>query len=137
MRTNKSLSPPRQPVADVIEGTAMSASFLCLVHCLALPVLLLLLPGTLATFAQSDSVHYWAFALITPSAVAAFWLGYRRHASLRPALFGAAGLACLAVAILPDVPQRFAIALTVCGSLMLVSGHLINWRERTLAAGLE
>lgn len=134
MRADKSQSPPRQPVADAIEGTAISASFLCLVHCLALPVLLLLLPGTLAAFAQSDKVHYWAFALIAPSAIAAFWLGYRRHASLRPALFGAAGLACLAAAILPHAPERIAIALTVCGSLLLVSGHLINWRERSLAS---
>ena len=134
MCAEQSSHPPRQSMADAIEGTAISASFLCLVHCLALPLLLLLLPGTLAAFAQSDRVHYWAFALIAPSAVAAFWLGYRRHASLRPGLFGAAGLACLAAAIMPGAPERVAITLTVCGSLLLVTGHLINWRERSHAS---
>lgn len=40
---------------DIVEGTAVSASLLCVVHCLALPVLILLLPGALGLFAQSEA----------------------------------------------------------------------------------
>lgn len=51
---------------NVIKGAAVSASLLCLVHCLALPVLLLVLPGIIGLFAQSAAFHYAALALVIP-----------------------------------------------------------------------
>lgn len=111
----------------------MSASLLCLVHCLALPFLLLLLPGIIGLFARSEAFHYGAVALIVPSAIAAFWLGYRRHRALRPALFGVVGVGCLVVALLPETAEGAETWLTVAGSLLLVTGHMMNWRLRTHA----
>lgn len=116
---------------NVIEGAAVSASLLCLVHCLALPLLLLLLPGIIGLFARSEAFHYVALALVVPSAVAAFWLGYRRHRALRPALLGLAGVGCLVVALLPGRAEGAETWFTVAGSLMLVAGHTMNWRLRT------
>lgn len=124
---------PVERSTNVIEGAAISASLLCLVHCLALPFLLLLLPGIIGLFARSEAFHYAALALIVPSAVAAFWLGYRRHRALRPALFGVAGVGGLAVALLPGLTEGTETWLTVAGSLLLVAGHMMNWRLRTHA----
>lgn len=119
---------------DIIEGTAVSASLLCLVHCLALPLLLLLLPGIIGVFARSEAFHYIALALIVPSAGAAFWLGYQRHRTPGPVLLGVAGVACLAIALLPILSEGAEIWMTVAGSLFLVTGHMLNWRRRTCAA---
>jgi len=104
------------------------------VHCLALPVLLLLLPGFVGLFAQSAAFHYVALALVVPAALVAFWLGYRRHRARYPALLGLAGATCLAVALLPGVGEGGEVWLTVLGSLLLVAGHTMNWRLRTHAA---
>lgn len=122
---------PVERSTNVIEGAAISASLLCLVHCLALPFLLLLLPGIIGLFARSEAFHYAALALIVPSAAAAFWLGYRRHRALRPTLFGVAGVGGLAVALLPGMTEGTETWLTVAGSLLLVAGHMMNWRLRT------
>jgi hypothetical protein len=119
---------------NVIEGAAVSASLLCLVHCLALPVLLLLLPGVIGLFARSDAFHYVALALVVPAALSAFWIGYRRHHARRPALLGLAGAACLVIALLPGVGEGGELWLTVAGSLLLITGHLMNWRLRSHAA---
>lgn len=111
----------------------MSASLLCLVHCLALPLLLLLLPGVIGLFAQSDAFHYLALAFVVPSAFAAFWLGYRRHRSLPPTLLGLGGVICLVIALLPRLAESDELWFTVAGSLLLVTGHMMNWRLRTHA----
>lgn len=120
--------------ANVIEGAAVSASLLCLVHCLALPFLLLLLPGIIGLFAQSAAFHYVALALIVPSALAAFSLGYRRHRALLPVLLGVLGVGCLAVALLPGAGRGIELWFTIAGSLLLITGHALNWRLRTHAA---
>lgn len=108
----------------------MSASMLCLVHCLALPFFLLFLPTAIGLFAQSEGFHYVALALVLPSAVAAFWLGYRRHRDWRPVLAGLAGIICLIIALLPEIGEGMEVGITVTGSLLLVVGHGMNWRLR-------
>lgn len=119
---------------NVVESAALSASLLCLVHCLALPLLLLLLPGVIGMFAQSEAFHYFALTLVLPAVLAAFWLGYRRHRAGRPALLGVTGVGCLVIALLPGVGESAELWLTVAGSLLLITGHTMNWRLRTHAA---
>lgn len=119
---------------NMIEGAAVSVSLLCLAHCLLLPVLLLLLPGVIGLFAQSEAFHYVALALVVPAALAAFWLGYRRHHARRPAFLGIIGSICLVVALLPGVGEGGELWFTVAGSLLLVTGHTMNWRLRSHAA---
>lgn len=127
---HRTTSPPRQPLTDTIEGAAIGASALCLVHCLALPLLLLVLPGSLAAFAQSDSVHGWIFLIVAPFAFVAYAFGYRRHRRTFPMTLGAAGLLCLGIALVPSTPEPIGIATTIAGSLTLVAGHILNWRDR-------
>ena len=124
---------PSERSTNIIESAAMSASLLCLIHCLALPLLLLLLPGILGLFAQSEAFHYAALAFVVPSAFAAFWLGYRRHRSLPPALLGFCGVICLVIALLPGLAEGEELWITVVGSLLLVTGHVMNWRLRAHA----
>lgn len=133
MAQRSSFSHPHQPVADAIEGTAIGASLLCLAHCLALPLLLLMLPGTLAVFARSEAAHLWIFFLVAPFALIALALGYRRHRRLLPGLLGSLGVACVGIALFPAVGEGGAKLITIIGSLLLVSGHLLNWRERAHA----
>jgi len=120
-------------LADIVESTAISASTLCMIHCLALPLLLFLLPGLLGAFFQSELFHIAALGLVAPAALAAFLLGYRRHGAAGPAILGVGGIACLVLAILnSDHALLGETALTVIGSLLLVAGHGWNWRKRVV-----
>ncbi|BAK65486.1 MULTISPECIES: MerC domain-containing protein [Sphingobium] len=130
MALNRTSTGSSRAGINVIESAAISGSLICLLHCLALPALLLLLPGTMLLFAQSEAFHVVALALLAPSAGLAFWLGYRRHGSGHVALAGGVGLLLLALALLPDVGEGGELWLTVTGSVLLIAGHVANWRLR-------
>ncbi|WP_052182105.1 MerC domain-containing protein [Sphingopyxis sp. LC363] len=115
---------------NLVEGTAVSASLLCLGHCLALPLILLALPMLAGTFFESEVFHIVAAVLVVPAAALAFLLGYRRHRALLPAQLGAAGVACIVAALFPVWGEPASAAITAIGSLFLIGGHLINWRLR-------
>lgn len=116
---------------DLIEAAAAGTSLLCLVHCLALPMLVLMLPAMLGLFVSSEAFHWVALFLIVPAALAAFYLGYRRHRAVLPTLLGTAGLVLLGLSLWPPLAVA-ETGLTVAGSLTLIAGHGINWRLRNL-----
>ncbi|MFW1406273.1 MerC domain-containing protein, partial [Vibrio parahaemolyticus] len=57
----------------------MTASVLCLIHCLVLPAILVALPVLATMLAVPESFHAVAFALALPTSVLAMTLGHRRH----------------------------------------------------------
>jgi len=116
--------------ADMVEGAAASASLLCLVHCLALPVLFLLSPGLLQFLPDSPLVHLAAFAFVVPFALGAFWIGYRQHGRRGPGLVGMTGLALLAISLWGGWSPVVEHAISIPASLLLVAGHYRNWRLR-------
>lgn len=123
----------RTRLTDISEGMAVSASLLCLIHCLALPFLLLLLPGVLGLFVGSPAFHGVALAVALPAALIALQHGYRQHRAPLPVILGISGSVCLVTALLPVMSEGAEATLTVAGSLMLVAGHALNWRLRKCA----
>lgn len=119
---------------NAVESAAASVSLLCLIHCLALPLLLVLLPGAAGLFVESDAFHVAAVALAAPGASVAFVMGYRQHAAILPAVIGGGGLGCLIAALLVAHGTVAETYLMVAGSLILVAGHVLNWRARNRAA---
>lgn len=115
---------------NLIDGVGATASLACLVHCLALPVLAMLLPGIASLAARSELFHLIAPVLIAPAAVAAFRAGYRQHGGRGPALLGASGIGLLLIALHPRLIGWQETLSTVAGSLALVTAHLLNWRLR-------
>lgn len=113
---------------NVWDGLAIGASMLCLVHCLLLPVLIVLLPSLAAFLALPEEVHYWALAFAIPTSIAALVAGFRGHGSLRPALIVAPGLVLLALGVFMAPSETAETLLTVLGALLLAIGHALNWR---------
>lgn len=132
MRNKRFLASSRS--TDAIESAAIAASGLCLVHCLGLPLLLVLLPGVIGLYVGSEIVHYAALALVAPLALFALRLGYRRHGALCPGVIGGLGIACLTFAVLPIAGERAEMLGTVAGSILLIAAHTINWRLRAAMA---
>lgn len=115
--------------ADVVECGAASVSLLCLLHCLALPLLLLAVPGVIELFVRSEALHVAAVAFVIPAAAAAFWLGYRQHGATWPAVLGVAGAAFLIAAVSSaSAPVEAYVMAT--GSSALLLAHVFNWQLR-------
>ncbi len=126
----------RPRLADL---TGIALSFTCLIHCLALPLLLLLAPALSPWIALPQGVHAAILLLALPAAAIAMRDGWRRHRRLTPALLAVAGLGLLAMGLAmhegwfavadPEAADRL---LTSAGALTLATAHLVNsrWRHR-------
>jgi hypothetical protein len=110
-----------------LDGAAMGASLLCLVHCMVLPALVVAVPMLAAFLTLPESFHALAFAFAVPTSALALGLGYRRHRHPLPLAIAAVGLPLLgAGAFLPTGPW-LEMGLSVSGALLLALGHGWNW----------
>ena len=110
-------------------GLGGTLSFLCLMHCLALPWLAVLMPVVPLLDA---SVHLYLFLLLAPTAAYAAWQGLGKHGKRKPILFMSVGVALTAMAVFVPMAESSEIMLTVAGSLLLITGHALNSRSAHL-----
>lgn len=115
------------------DALGLLASGLCLVHCMSLPLLLAALPAL--GFLAARAFHVALGGLVLGLAALAFVSGYRRHRRLGVLALGLGGAASLGVAmLLPEGVVAGERWLTVVGSLVLVSAHLLNLRSQPALA---
>ncbi|MCL1500051.1 MerC family mercury resistance protein [Xanthomonas nasturtii] len=124
--------------ASVLDTSAIALSSLCLLHCLALPLLSVALP-LLAAWSRAEWVHVMFAAAAVPLSSYALWSTHRRHA-LPPAVWALAGcgLVGLVLGASGVVGEHLETPITVTASLMLASAHLLNLglrRRRGSCAG--
>lgn len=112
----------------MFDSLAMGASALCLIHCLVLPVLIILLPSLAVFLTVPEEFHLWALAVAVPTSVLALVVGFRQHRSLKPSTIVVPGLALLSLGALAAPSEAMETVLTVAGALLLATGHAINWR---------
>lgn len=111
-----------------LDWLAIGASGLCLVHCLALPLLIASLPS-LGAFAGGGQTHWILLAFAVPVSVWA--LGRRRGAAGFTALIvGGIGLALMAVGVARFEGLAEERWLTVAGVVLVAVAHTIRWRGR-------
>jgi hypothetical protein len=128
------LAPPSTSNAGMLrlrhlaDSAGMLASALCLLHCLALPALLLFFPLT-GLGGDSEMFHAVMVGLACAAALTALGPGYLAHRRLLVAVMGGAGLACLASGVFvfgPRYGEPVETALTVAGAVLLTLAHLRN-----------
>lgn len=67
------------PLADTADRVGATASFLCAIHCAALPFVFALLPALGLGFLANHSFERWFIAFATTLALTMLIRGYRRH----------------------------------------------------------
>lgn len=126
----------KSPSAALLDAGAVALSSLCLLHCLALPLLAAALP-LFGTWAKAEWVHLLFVAIALPLTGYALWRAERRHPL--PALAWATagmGLGLLLAGALALPSHDWETPLTVSGSLLLAATHLWNARHRHHASYL-
>ncbi len=117
----------------LFDASAIGLSSLCLVHCLALPVLAAALPS-LGMFAHAEWVHWVFIGLALPATAMALWSASRTHGlPIAVVVLAVCGLAGLTLGVLEIPSERLATPVTVAGSLLLVSAHTWNWLRQVRA----
>ncbi len=113
-----------------LDKLAVSASAICAIHCLTLPLLLSVFPALGATIFGQESFHLWLLWLVIPVSIAALFLGCRVHKDWLVALLGLTGVTVLVIAalmghdILGEIGERIA---TLVGAGAIAAGHLHNY----------
>ncbi|MES2420955.1 MAG: MerC domain-containing protein [Pseudomonadota bacterium] len=122
--------PRPAPGGDMLDGLAVCASVVCMIHCLALPLLLAALPALTAWFDPGETFHVAVLAFAIPTSALALIGGWRSHRATPPLLLGASGLVLMTLGIVFGGRAALETALSVSGSLMLAFAHVANWRNR-------
>lgn len=109
---------------------AISASSLCAIHCLALPVILSVFPAVGGVFFGEEAFHVWLIWAVVPLSVLSLLLGCTRHKSTMVIYCGLAGVSILIVSallgheILGEISERVS---TVAGSVIIAFAHMKNF----------
>lgn len=116
-------------VARALDISAIGLSALCLVHCLALPILAVSLP-LLGSWARAEWVHVVFVAFAAPIALLAMVdFRARRLSSVGLAGLALAGLSLMLAGALEVPSLAWERPLTVIGGLLLATAHALNWRR--------
>lgn len=124
--------------ARLLDRISVLLSGLCVVHCAALPVLLVAAPLTSSVFGTEAHFHLTMLALIAPVTLFALASGYQHHRDNRIAATGAAGIALLVFGASYAHSHLGTLAealITVCGSAALALAHIGNMRRCRAADG--
>ena len=114
---------------SLLDNAAVALSGLCLLHCLALPMLIAMLPF-LGQFGAGH-FHIQMLIAVVPVSIIAFALGFRRHHSRSVVAWGGVGVLLLMVGGTIAHGSYGIVAdrlLTICGSLILAAAHYFNNR---------
>jgi hypothetical protein len=109
-----------------LDLVGLSLSSLCVVHCLATPLLVTLLPFT-AVWGNPHHFHLWLALVLIPLGSIAFWRGFMKHGSLAILASGGLGLILVMAGTLLHKTHS-VFSLTLLGSAVLISSHWRNWR---------
>jgi len=119
------------PSGSRADSIGMGLSLLCMIHCLAFPVLVSFAPTLMRALPGDDATHRTLTIGIGLAGALAFRSGYRVHRRISIFflfLFGMA-LVCTAALLGEKTLSPFGEAvMTVAGSVLLVTAH---WRNRS------
>ena len=118
-----------QDVRVMWDKIGLGLSGLCLIHCLVLPVVISLMPWMGLIF-EDERVHLLFAAVTVPVALIAFIPGFLRHNLKSVLALGVAGAVLLLLGSVAHdhVGEALAHWFTVLGGILLISGHLRNFR---------
>ena len=109
------------------DGVAIGLSTICILHCLLMPLLLVLFPTALMSFFADESVHRLAVLFAVPISVFALTLGCGSHKRLWVLALGLVGLLLLLLPLLlPN--EATEKLLTVAGATLIAGSHLVNMK---------
>ena len=120
---------------DWLDRVAVTGSAACMIHCLALPLLLAAAPSLSAIIAIPESFHRWVLLFAAPMAVIALVGGRARHAASWPLFLGAAGLGLMTIGAFALREGGVEIAVTVTGGILVALAHVTNLRLRHSCGG--
>lgn len=115
----------------ITDKLAIGLSLLCTIHCLALPLILVLLPSMVALQPDNEAFHAWMVVAVLPSSIYALTLGCKLHQRYGLFIIGAFGLMLLVLGLVlgeERIGETTEKIITVLGASFVAVGHWFNYR---------
>jgi hypothetical protein len=119
-------------LSKYFDRVAIALSTICIVHCLAMPFVIALLPVAAFTVGGDGHFHSLMLWFVVPTSMLGFALGFRVHRRTDIVLLGAVAIGTLAAAAVwghsawdPSVE----VLVNVAASVVLAAAHWRNFRE--------
>jgi len=116
-------------IQALADKAAITLSFICTIHCLALPLAVVLLPALAVLNLEDEASHLWMLAAVVPTSLFALTMGCKKHKKLAVMVFGLVGLAVLITAVLLShdiLNEAGEQILLATGAIIIALGHLRN-----------
>lgn len=124
IQNDRTRAPALDSVAVILSGT-------CMVHCLALPILVTLFPIVQGSLLEEQYFHLILLGLILPTSLIALTVGCRKHKDRMTMVLGVVGLITLTFTAIFG-HELFGILgeriITTLGGLILATAHIQNYR---------
>jgi len=117
-------------VSRYLDRIAISLSAICIVHCLAVPLVIAVLPLAVLGLGGDSHFHAVMLWLVVPISTAGLLMGYREHRRYGIVVAGLIGMAVVsAAAILGHVqwPLSVEVIVSLVGSALLAWAHWTNF----------
>lgn len=114
------------------DQVAIALSAICIVHCLALPIVVVALPVAALSLGDSQHFHGLMLWVVVPTSLVGLLLGYRLHQRAGLVALGTLGMVVLGAAATyghAGWSLALEVVVSVAGSLTLGAAHWLNFRE--------
>jgi hypothetical protein len=108
---------------------AIAVSLVCVIHCFALPSIIIFISAFFPVAFQNELVHVSLLLVAVPVSVLALALGYKNHKTTSFVPVGLLGLALLVLAVVLDENLLGVVGekgLTLLGSTLVAYAHFKN-----------
>ena len=116
----------------LLDKSSVGLSTVCAVHCLLMPVAVVMLPSLAALPFADEHFHILLVFFVLPLSIVALTMGCRKHRSWRVMAVGLSGLVLLVGAALvgPDLfGELTEKTATVVGAGLVALSHVMNYKK--------
>ena len=118
-------------VIGMLDRSAIVLSTICAVHCLTVPLAVVMMPAAFTYWFADDHFHFLLLYLVLPTSTLAIGLGCGRHRTFKVIAWGSAGLGLLVLGallghdLLGELGEK---GITLLGAGLVVLAHVHNFR---------
>ena len=124
-----SLAPEAAEANSNVDRFAIALSGLCLLHCLFIPVIVVLAPAFSSVVLGTETTVHWLFlALAVPTSCWALLRGFRKRRRTGALVSGLVGLFVMFLGVSHMLHPALEVPLTVVGVSLVVIAHVLNLR---------
>jgi hypothetical protein len=117
-------------VSRYFDRIAISLSAICIVHCLAVPLVVAVLPLAVLGLGGESHFHAVMLWLVVPISIIGLVMGYREHNRVAIVVAGIVGIAIVLVAVIlghGQWPISIEVLVSLIGSVLLAGAHWANF----------